>query len=151
MNPLQKIQELRSAIRMPTYTAGLIQAKAYRNLEQNLQLTLKPFGITLSEWAFLGTLSEYSEMRVTEISDILGVKKPMATAMVSKLSEKHMVERLDHPTDSRVVLVRITDSARDIMPEIETACRRFMRDYLKDIPGRDVLAYLRVLAALAQK
>jgi DNA-binding MarR family transcriptional regulator len=151
MNPLHKIQELRGAIRMPTYTAGLIQAKAYRNLEQSLQLTLKPFGITLSEWAFLGTLSEYSEMRVTEISDILGVKKPMATAMVSKLSEKNMVERFEHATDSRVVLVRTTQSARDIIPEIESTCRTFMKDYLKDIPGRDVLAYLRVLAALAQK
>jgi DNA-binding MarR family transcriptional regulator len=57
----------------------------------------------------LGALSNHGVLSMTEIGCHLAVPKPHVTNMIDKLIADNLVERLDDPTDRRIVKIRITD------------------------------------------
>jgi DNA-binding MarR family transcriptional regulator len=57
----------------------------------------------------LGVLSNHGVLTMSEIGCHLGAPKPHVTNMIDKLIAEDMVERLDDPTDRRIVKIRITE------------------------------------------
>lgn len=70
----------------------------------------------------LSTLSMAAEepLRVSRIAANLGIRVPSATEQIIKLEQAGLVSRQPDPTDSRAVLVALTDHGRS---EWETASR----------------------------
>ena len=77
---------------VPTYRAGLLQARAYRKLTVFLSAKLKEWDVSLPEWALLGLLYEANGMRLQEVADMLDVEPPFATRLASTLQKKVMLQ-----------------------------------------------------------
>ncbi|MEG9249159.1 MarR family transcriptional regulator [Arthrobacter sp. Soc17.1.1.1] len=63
----------------------------------------------------MSTLSMAAEepLRVSRVAANLGVRVPSATEQIIKLEQAGLVRRQPDPTDSRAVLVQLTDKGRD--------------------------------------
>jgi DNA-binding MarR family transcriptional regulator len=64
-------------------------------------------------------LAEFSESRQTigQLAEM--VETPLTTALrwVAYLEKEHLVERQSHPTDRRIVFIKLTDKGRDGLSE----------------------------------
>jgi len=60
----------------------------------------------------------------------LGVSLPTVTGVVDRLVREGLVERGADPADRRVVLVRLTDTGRDVFGRILTALEHVVRSVL---------------------
>jgi DNA-binding MarR family transcriptional regulator len=142
---------LPNRIRFRTYQAGLMQAKAYRALTNYMTISLAPHDLSLPEWALLGLLRDHGKMRPSDLSDHLGVKRPVVTASLKRLESLDMVERHPDKDDSRVVDIALSQHGQVQVDSIEKILRVEMRAYLKDIKFTDLLIYISVLNKLADK
>jgi DNA-binding MarR family transcriptional regulator len=69
------------------------------------------------EFRVLRLLSEYGELRMTEISRCLFVSKPYMTAIVDTLIAAGSVERRPDPDDRRVVRIAVTADGEQRLKE----------------------------------
>jgi DNA-binding MarR family transcriptional regulator len=76
--------------------------------------------LTLSQLATLGTLYRHGPMTLGELAMHERVQPPSMTRIVSGLEERGLVVREPHETDRRLVIVRLTDEAAQLL----TADRR---------------------------
>jgi DNA-binding MarR family transcriptional regulator len=63
--------------------------------------------LTVSQWRTLVFLKE-GPKRMSEIAAYLDVALPTSTAMIDRLVSKQLVERVNDPTDRRIVSCRLT-------------------------------------------
>ena len=138
-------------LKLTTYRAGLLQAKAYRNLSAFMTVTLAPYGLAITEWALLGLLREDGSQRPTELSEQLGVTTPLTSRHIKRLNDLGWIERVELEHDARGAIVHITDSGRELVDKLESELRRQMRLYLKGISLRQLATYLSVLEQLANR
>jgi DNA-binding MarR family transcriptional regulator len=138
-------------VRLRTYQAGLLQAKAHRVLTSYMTEALAPYGISLPEWALLGLLKDHKVLRPSEIADHLGVKPPVATAHLKRLDSAGLIHRNQPADDSRVVEISLTPEGIRKVDTIESRLRVDLRGFLKGIKVADLITYIRVLAKLADK
>jgi DNA-binding MarR family transcriptional regulator len=76
---------------------------------------LEPFDLTFARYEALMLLfyTRHGELPLGKISDRLQVHRASVTNVVDKLAERGYVERVQHDTDRRAVLARITAKGRD--------------------------------------
>jgi MarR family transcriptional regulator, organic hydroperoxide resistance regulator len=56
---------------------------------------------------------------MSRVAELLGVSDSNATGLVDRMEEHGFVERVRHPDDRRVVLVRVSDRGRQILADVE--------------------------------
>jgi DNA-binding MarR family transcriptional regulator len=142
---------LPNKVRIRTYKAGLLQAKAYRALTNFMTSELAPYEISLPEWALLGLLHEHKIMRPSELSQAMGVKPPVVTANLKRLEVGGIIAREIDGDDSRVYTIKLTPGGEVRVETIEKSLRVSMREYFKDIKIVDLITYINVLNKLANK
>src|SRR3712207_1641999 len=120
-------------LRVPTYEAGLLQAKAYRAFRTHLSRKLAPRGLTTPEWALLGQLYDRGSMRLSDISEMLRVESPLATNLVNGLAHKRLVERHRDKEDGRARQVKLTQKGQQLVPRLERELRRDFRQFFGDV------------------
>ena len=112
---------------------------------------LKPYDMTLPEWATLGLTYDLHGIRPSEIADLLGVKPPVATSLLNKLEKKHLVKRDQHTADSRVSVISITTDGAKLITLVETNLRKELRRHFDSISVKEFRDYIRILTKLAAK
>jgi DNA-binding MarR family transcriptional regulator len=71
----------------------------------------------------LALLETEGEVPMSRLAEALDVALPNATGIVGRLAERGIVERRHGEEDRRVVLVRLTESGRELIAEMEGARR----------------------------
>ncbi|NVN93996.1 MAG: MarR family transcriptional regulator [Bacteroidetes bacterium] len=61
----------------------------------------------------LGALHHHGKLSMSEIGCHLSVPKPHVTALVDKLIADNLVERLNDPSDRRIIYIQITEKGAD--------------------------------------
>ena len=140
------LTKLRSASHNRTsYRVGLLQAKAYRILKQKTNLVLAPYGITATDWALLGLLSDKQTLRMSHVAEELGVEPPFVSEMVKQLQKKHLITLVKDTTDTRVKGMSLTPEGVLFVSTTEPVVRASMRPLIGSASMRDILGYLSVL------
>lgn len=151
MRYLKQLKEIKDSVTTPTYTAGLAQARAYRLLQFNFNRVLRPFDVTMSEWAMLGCIYDAGELRLADLAEVMDIKPPQVSVMTEKLITKSLIKTVVDEGDNRSRIVSLTKAGSELVPRAEAEARSFMRQYMQGISPTDLLAYLRVIAFLADK
>ena len=89
--------------------------------------------LTTLQLLTLCALRRNGEISVTDLADRLYICKQQMTRIVAKLCEDGYIERRRHPSDGRIVLVRLSDSAEKLMSE--------RRDLFSNSAGRLIEQY----------
>ncbi|MDD3520707.1 MAG: MarR family transcriptional regulator [Actinomycetota bacterium] len=77
-------------------------------LKTEMGKLLKEEGIGPSHGIIIKTISEHKKIKITELSELLGLSNSTLSGMIEKLKEHGIVERKRSDEDRRVVYVSIT-------------------------------------------
>ena len=103
-------------------------------------------GISMSQLHVMHLLDRHGEMAMSHLADMLGVSVSNATGLIDRVEERGYVERFRVPTDRRIVLVRISDTGRAVLGEVEAGREQILDRILDELdPGQ----LTRLAAALA--
>ncbi|CAM3732976.1 MarR family winged helix-turn-helix transcriptional regulator [Smaragdicoccus niigatensis] len=96
----------------------------------------------------LAILEENGELRITEFARLDRSSQPAATTLIGRLADKGFVERRKDPSDSRAVVVAITELGRTQLDEARGAAGRALAPYVGDVDEREIAAALASLTRL---
>lgn len=92
--------------------------------------TLKEFNLYSAQWSILFCLNQFGSMTQTEINLYLNVEAPTVTRTLVKLENRQLIIRSEGK-DKRERIVQLTDSAKDLIPQIETRIEKLEQTMLK--------------------
>lgn len=136
---------------IPTYHAGMLQAKAYRTLRQRMSQGLAIHKLSMQEWAVLGHVVASARLPQAQVAEILGVESPLATTLVNSLEKKGLVARTSDLADRRAKVITATAKGKAKAGAVENDLRGDLREWLGDISRRDLYTYVKVLQKIADK
>jgi DNA-binding MarR family transcriptional regulator len=76
-------------------------------------------GVSMGHLHLMSMLDRHGELPMSRVAELLGVSDSNATGLIDRMEEHGFVERVRHPEDRRVVLVRISDRGRQILNDVE--------------------------------
>jgi DNA-binding MarR family transcriptional regulator len=76
-------------------------------------------GVSMAHLHLMSMLDRHGELPMSRVAELLGVSDSNATGLVDRMEEHGFVERVRHPEDRRVVLVRVSGRGRQILADVE--------------------------------
>ena len=98
----------------------------------------------------LAYIAAYGPVRVGELQKIFGYKPSTLTGMLDRLEYGDWIVRTQNPDDRRSVLITATVQGRNLGHQIHRLAEEFERGLLEQISRKDLAAFHRVLAAVAE-
>ena len=92
-----------------------------RRLRETSQETLAPWDISPAHLRALRVLKRHGTMRLSELSDHLGIAPRSTTEVVDALESRDLVRRRADPGDRRATLVEVTGHGADVLEAIRAA------------------------------
>ena len=87
-------------------------------------------GITMPQRMVVGMLLKHKELKISELSKILGLSNSTVAGIVDRLEKQQIVERVRGEKDRRVVRVRLTPQSaekhKDIQKNMEKNLERLL-------------------------
>lgn len=113
--------------------------KAVRHVEGGLREKLRAgYGTTLSRFDVLAALHAHPEgMKMSELSQHLIVSNGNVTGVVDRLVVEELAERQSLSTDRRAIVVKITESGRELMDEMAADHRGWINDMFRNVSEAD--------------
>jgi len=99
----------------------LLKAVRHAHIEYFDRL-LQPYGVRVGQQFILELLWQTREdLSIGEIASRLGIEAPTVTRTIQRMIGQGLVEKYPHPTDARLVLVRLTahgSALGNVLPEV---------------------------------
>lgn len=83
-------------------------------LKHNMMKGLEDTGVTAPQGMVLGTLSKLGQIKISELSERLGLSNSTVSGIVDRLEKLQFVERIRSEEDRRVVYVRLTSKFQEM-------------------------------------
>lgn len=94
-------------------------------------------GVSMSQLHVMSMLDRHGDMPMSRLAEMVDVSLSNATGLVDRMEERGFVERVRVPDDRRVVLVRITETGRRLVDDIEVLRAETLRTVLDRLdPGQ---------------
>lgn len=136
-----------------TYQTVIAQAKAYRKVRAFMDITLRPYGLTITEWLIIGVTIDAGPngIRISDVAKTLGVEMPVITNLVHKATQAGWLRRIEDKEDKRVRRVVMTHAGLDKACDIEGELKTATAPWLKNIDSASIKGYYEVITELAEK
>lgn len=89
-----------------------ILRKVIGAIKQRTQAHFKEMNLTGPQGILIGTLHHYGEMKISDLSEKLGLSNSTVSGIIDRLENQGLVERRRIKEDRRVVYVNITETYR---------------------------------------
>jgi DNA-binding MarR family transcriptional regulator len=119
-----------------------------RRLRHSARESLEPWDITPSQSRALGVLMRRGAMRLSALSEHLGIAPRSTTEVVDALEQRKLVRRQPDPSDRRATLVAVTDSGGEIGRAIKRARRAEGEKLFGALSAEDQAELARILGLL---
>ena len=133
-----------------TYQIGLLQAQAFRNLQEVFRAALEPYSLTIPEWSVLGLVFDQQKIGMSQLTERLRSKASHPTVIVETLRQRGLLARTEDPDDKRAKLVTITPAGQDMVKMAEPQVRAAIRKALADVDRNDLQGYFMALVGLSR-
>lgn len=133
------------------YQLCLMHARADRAMRMQLTKDLENHQLTHMQWLALGIISNANRdgFSMSQVAHALDVTLPQVTALVTFLVDAKLVNQKVLATDRRGRQVMITPKGERLLMKLEEQIARTMRTWTRNIPPRQLQAYLLTVAALS--
>lgn len=109
---------------------------------------LRDFDITSSQFDILQKLFFKGEMRLTDLSEELGITKGTASGIVKRLVDYGYVRKTKSQVDKRVYNLSITDEGKEVIEEVINKRVEYIRDIFSVFDESKQKAFLEQLKQL---
>lgn len=141
--PDEHKDEVRLWLRMLTCTT-MVETEVRRRLRERFALTLPRFDL-------MAQLERMPDgLTLGDLSRRLMVSNGNVTGLVERLVEAGQVERVPHPVDRRVVLVRLTPAGRAAFTRMARVHEGWIGELFQDLTPADVQMLMQLLGRLKQ-
>lgn len=106
-----------SGVRITKYLAYLL-AQANRQMSTRLEQALRQEGVQIEHWRILEVLSDEQGRSMGDLADGVLMNHPTLTKTIDKMVSRSLVHRRADPTDSRRVLVYVTDRGLELVAQL---------------------------------
>ena len=136
---------------LTTYQIGVLVARTHRVLKAHTDAVLVPYDLTSVDWAIIGLLQDdkHHGMKLSVLSEELGVEAPFITVRIKRLQDRHLVTVTAGTADKRERLATITATGSELVTTIEPILRRESRLWLKGVGPMDVKGFITVMKTVA--
>lgn len=136
-----------------TYQTVIAQARAYRKVRAFMDVTLKPYNLTITEWLIIGTSIDAGPtgIRISELAKILGVEMPVIANLVHKATSTGWLRRIEDPEDKRARRVVMTHAGLEKACDIEGELKKATNPWLKGLDTVSIKGFYQVIAELSEK
>lgn len=139
--------------KLTTYQAVIAQARAYRKIRSFMEITLKPYDLTITEWLIIGLTIDAGPdgIRISNLAKALGVEMPVITNLVQKATATRWLRRIEDKQDKRARRVVMTHAGLEKSCVIEGELLKASDPWLKDIDKSCLQGYFSVISSLSRK
>ena len=102
-------------------------------------------GVSMTHMHVMWLLQHHGDLSMSRLAELLDVSFSNATGIIDRMEERGLVERVRHPDDRRVVLVRIAPGGVEALEETEAIKQDRLHAILAHL---DTIQVDRVAAAL---
>ena len=88
---------------------------------------------------------EKGQVKVSDISDSLGLPKPGVTRTVKEMEKQGYVQKIASPEDKRIVYLTPTEKGFSLSNKYDVSYYRFLSTYLEDLSDQDVETTIRTI------
>jgi DNA-binding MarR family transcriptional regulator len=119
-------------------------------LTDRMELFLRPYGITLTQYNVLRILrgAEPTGLCRNELRDRMLTRMPDVTRLLDRMEEADLVERARDNEDRRMVTSRITRRASQLLTALDPLVAEAERNFFSGIPEGRIQTLIDVLDAL---
>ncbi|MFB9327445.1 MarR family winged helix-turn-helix transcriptional regulator [Paenibacillus aurantiacus] len=123
------------------------------SVNRKLDAVLKdhmPDGLTIEQYATLRYLRDNGPCTSSELSEIFCVGKSSITAIVNRLFDKELIERVPHKKDRRVTNLSLTEEGIRVTTDMEERIQLALAPYLNQFEAEEALAFIGTFEKLAR-
>ncbi len=118
-------------------------------LAGRLNTRFRPFGLSTATFNVLVVLLEAGHsLSPCDIGEELSVTRGTVTGLLDSLERQHLVRRLPHPDDRRMLLIELTDEGRGLLDRLLPEHRQGMTDILACLSESERTAFAAVLGKI---
>ncbi len=99
-------------------TLGFILHDVARLLRKRFEQNAKQLGLTRSQWHTLAYLNLNEGIHQAGLAELLDIEGITLVRILDKLEERGLIERRPHPTDRRIRLLFLCDTARPMIAKM---------------------------------
>ncbi len=101
-----------------------------------------PEGVTPAFVQYLDIMkkieNEKGQVKVSDISDSLGLPKPGVTRTVKEMEKQGYIQKISSPEDKRIVFLSPTKKGLSLSNKFDVSYYRFLATYLEDLSDEEV-------------
>jgi DNA-binding MarR family transcriptional regulator len=108
-------------------------------------------GVSVAQLGTLSYLAQQQSSTMTEIAELLDLKKPAASAMLARLERAKLLRRAPNPRDGRGTLLFLTAKGERMRLAARPVFRRAISEMVEGFAESDLEVVFRFLNALVEK
>lgn len=112
---------------------------------------LAPLGIQPNHFGLLVHLAHEDGQSQQQLANALGIHRNMMVGLIDELEERGLVERSRHPDDRRAHAIRLTTTARELLPRAHKLADEQEAELLAGFGDDDRACLLALLQRLASR
>lgn len=112
---LMMLEEGESSVEEVNKVVAIVQLmkKVTANIKHEIGCHFKEMNLTGPQGMLIGTLFHHGEMKVSDLSEKLGLSNSTVSGILDRLEKQGLVERMRSKEDRRVVYVNITEDFKE--------------------------------------
>jgi len=126
-------------------------AQASQLISAEFHAVVRQHGFSVSEWRVLATLAGGEPISVGQLAQVTLLKQPTVTRLLDRMESAGHLERIPHPSDRRITLVRITRAGSKTVEKLVERARDHEKRVLEPFGldrAEDLKKMLRVMIQL---
>jgi DNA-binding MarR family transcriptional regulator len=84
-------------------------------------------------------LNKHGTLAMSQLSRMMAIPKPNVTALIDKMIDKGLVERIHGENDRRVINIRLTKKGMKLKNEIDNTIKSDISQQLSKLSGEDII------------
>jgi MarR family transcriptional regulator for hemolysin len=137
-------------VAIPRRGIGRLIHNCERAFQNELEATLKPFGLAPSHWYHLNELWSHDGLTQVEISAKLAIDKSSSTQILMSLAKEGLIERRRQADDRRKLSNHLTPKGVALVKGVVEEIYKLTRKSQRGIPTDEFAIFLSVLKRLEE-
>lgn len=117
-------------------------------LRHSMMKGFKDIGITAPQGMVIGTLSKLGQVKISDLSERLGLSNSTISGIVDRLEKQQFVERIRSEEDRRVVYVKLTSKFSEMHKGFHIKAEKNIENIMSKASPEELNKIIEGLAAL---